>query len=90
MPHVPSYHHFNVTSDKLWKEACDSDNSHIGVFCFVIMKQSLFVGGEDNVACLLAAQGQGPGIMEVYFKSVIPWCIVVGLLTLSTGHASTV
>lgn len=59
-------------------------------FCFVILKQSLFVGGEDNVACLLAAQGQGPGIMEVHSKYIIPRCISVGLLTLSTVHASTV
>lgn len=58
-----SFHQqLNVTFDKLWKEACDSDNSHIGFFFFlVILRQSLFVGGEDNVACLLAAQGQGLG-----------------------------
>lgn len=73
------------------EEACDSDNSHIGVFfCFVILNQSLFIGKEDNVACLSAAQGQGPGIMEVHCKCRIPWCISVGLLTLSTVHASTV
>lgn len=59
-------------------------------FCFVILKQSLFVGGEDNVACLLAAQGQGPGIMEVHYTYKIPPCISVGLLTLSTVIASTV
>lgn len=41
-------------------------------FVFVILKQSLFVGGEDNVACLLAAQGQGPGIMQVHYTYKIP------------------
>lgn len=80
----------NVTFDKLWKEACDGDNSHIGFFFLFSYFDAEFVGREDNVACLLAAQGQGPGIMEVHYTCQIPWCISVGLLTLSTVHASTV
>lgn len=41
----------------------------LGYFFFVILKQSLYARGEDNVACLSAAEGQEPGVVEVHYES---------------------
>lgn len=54
----------------------------LGYFFVLLFWSSLFVGGEDHVACLLAAQSQGPGIMKVHYTYKILWCIPVGLLIL--------